>query len=59
MKKSIWGKGDKITLSVLRKLKPRGAWLDLAAGDGRYAPTLLKTVNSLVVADKDKKIFKL
>jgi len=59
MKKSIWGEGDKITLSTLRKLKPRGVWLDLASGDGRYAPVLLKTVDSLIAADKDKKALRI
>src|SRR3989344_7036865 len=53
-KKSIWGKGDKLTLRVLGKLQLKGYWLDLAAGDGRYVPELLSKVDKLVAADIDK-----
>ncbi len=55
LKKSIWGKGEKITLTVLKKEKLNGAWLDLAAGDGRYVTELLDKVDQLIVSDIDEK----
>ena len=50
----IWGDGDPLTLDILKKIKPRGVWLDLAAGDGRYVPELLSTVERLVALDINK-----
>jgi len=57
-KKSIWGKGDLETLSVLKKLalenKLIGKWLHFAAGDGRYNNILLQEANSVIATDIDK-----
>lgn len=50
---SIWGKGDGITLELLGSLQLAGKWLDLGAGDGRYAPRLLSQVDLLLAADID------
>lgn len=50
---SLWGHGDKETLEFLETANLSGDWLDLAAGDGRYAPPLLKQVKQLVAADID------
>jgi len=52
--KSIWGKGDKLTLKILKKLPLTGDWLDLAAGDGRYVPELLEKVDNLTLSDMDQ-----
>ena len=45
---SKWGKGDKLTLKVLNTIQLKGTWLNLAAGDGRYIPELLKKVDKLI-----------
>ena len=52
---SKWGKGDKLTLKVLNTIQSKGTWLNLAAGDGRYIPELLKKVDKLIASDIDKK----
>ncbi len=54
----IWGKGDKLTLEVLSKLRLKGCWLDLAAGDGRYMPELLNKVDNLVAGDINRDLLK-
>jgi len=54
-KASIWGSGDKDTLKLLKELKIRGRWLNLAAGDGRYNLELLKKVDSIVATDIDER----
>jgi len=51
----IWGTGDELTLKVLSKLKLKGKWLNLAAGDGRYVPELLSKVSSIVATDINRK----
>ncbi|MDP2934793.1 MAG: class I SAM-dependent methyltransferase [bacterium] len=51
---SIWGSGDKKTLDVLKRIKIKGKWLNLAAGDGRYNLYLLKKVDFVIVSDIDK-----
>lgn len=51
---SIWGAGDKETLELLRKIRIRGCWLNLAAGDGRYNQQLLKKADSVVASDIDE-----
>lgn len=53
-KGSIWGKGDPLTVSTLKKMNLRGRWLDLAAGDGRYTAWLLKKADAVVAADIDR-----
>ncbi|MBU0952819.1 MAG: class I SAM-dependent methyltransferase [Nanoarchaeota archaeon] len=55
MNNSVWG-NDKATVQLLKQVRPYGKWLDLAAGDGRYIPELLKTVDSLVVSDIDQEL---
>lgn len=55
-KQLIWGDGDQETLDALDNLKPRGIWLVLASGDGRYLPELLKTVDQVVVTDHDRSL---
>ncbi|MFH1780179.1 MAG: class I SAM-dependent methyltransferase [Candidatus Micrarchaeota archaeon] len=61
MTKSVWGKGDRETLELLKKQDLKGNWLNLAAGDGRYNSSLLEKVNTLTATDKDanelKKLF--
>ena len=54
-KKSLWGPGEPETLSILSEIeiKKAGCWLDLAAGDGRYATELSNKLDKLVVADID------
>ncbi len=54
MHESVWGKGDKITLKILKNLEIKGTWLDLAAGDGRYVPEMLDKADKLIVSDIDK-----
>jgi ubiquinone/menaquinone biosynthesis C-methylase UbiE len=49
--KSIWGDGEELTLQTLKKLKIKGKWLDLAAGDGRYVESIIDHVGSLTLAD--------
>ncbi len=58
MHESVWGKGDKITLKILKSLEIKGKWLDLAAGDGRYVPELLEKADKMVVSDIDKAALK-
>lgn len=53
-KTSIWGTGDKETLELLRKIRIRGRWLNLAAGDGRYNQQLLKKADYVVASDVDE-----
>ena len=53
-KASIWGSGDKDTLKILKELKIRGRWLNLAAGDGRYNLDLLKKADSVIASDIDE-----
>ena len=50
---SLWGHGDAVTLQFLESTRLYGDWLDLAAGDGRYAFHLLKQVDRLFTADID------
>jgi ubiquinone/menaquinone biosynthesis C-methylase UbiE len=52
-KTSTWGIGEQITMDAIKKGKIKGKWLDLAAGDGRYAKELLEKVDKLVLADAD------
>ncbi len=51
--KSVWGKGEELTLNTIKKEEIKGKWLDLAAGDGRYINELLEKADSLVLADRD------
>ena len=53
-KTSIWGTGDKDTLQLLKKIKIRGKWLNLASGDGRYNLNLLKKADFVVASDIDE-----
>jgi SAM-dependent methyltransferase len=61
-KQSIWGAGDKDTLTLLKKLvlenKLTGVWLNFAAGDGRYNNILLKEANSVIATYLDKSALK-
>ena len=50
---SLWGSGEPETLELLEKINVSGNWLDLAAGDGRYATILSEKVNSLFATDAD------
>lgn len=50
---STWGKGEELTLNIIREEAIKGRWLDLAAGDGRYIPELLQKVDELVISDID------
>lgn len=50
----VLGKGDELTLKVLNKLKLRGIWLNLAAGDGRYNLNLLEKADFVVASDIDE-----
>ncbi len=50
---SIWGLGDKATLDLLKDSSIRGVWLDLAAGDGRYAPVIVDRAKKVVALDID------
>ncbi len=50
---SIYGTGDSATQILLRKLKPEGKWLILAAGDGRYVLSISKTASRIVATDID------
>jgi ubiquinone/menaquinone biosynthesis C-methylase UbiE len=52
-KTSIWGKGNKITSQLLKKIKIHGKWLNLASGDGRYNLNLLRKVDSVIASDID------
>ncbi|MEK6900711.1 MAG: methyltransferase domain-containing protein [Nanoarchaeota archaeon] len=52
-KTSIWGTGDKDTLTFLEKIKINGKWLNLSAGDGRYNLNLLEKADSVVASDID------
>jgi ubiquinone/menaquinone biosynthesis C-methylase UbiE len=54
MIKSIWGEGDKITLDLFLKIRKKGKWLNLGAGDGRYLKQLLAKSDSLVLSDIDE-----
>lgn len=51
---SIWGSGHPLTIAALKRTKLKGCWLDLAAGDGRYTPWLLKKADAVVAADIDE-----
>ena len=53
-KTSIWGKGDKATIQLLKKTEIRGKWLNLASGDGRYNLNLLKKVDFVIASDIDR-----
>jgi ubiquinone/menaquinone biosynthesis C-methylase UbiE len=50
---SIWGRGEQETLALVDSIRPAGIWLDLAAGDGRYAVKLVPNVRKLVAVDID------
>jgi SAM-dependent methyltransferase len=50
---SIWGPGDRDTLTLLKKIDIHGTWLNLAAGDGRYNVNLLKEAD-VVASDLDE-----
>ncbi len=50
---SIWGQGDAETIKVLGSISPSGTWLDLGAGDGRYASRLMQHLDRLVASDID------
>ena len=52
---SVWGKGEDLTHDILRRESLKDKWLNLGCGDGRYVLDLLKKVNILFVADKNKK----
>ena len=53
---SIWGQGDPDTNEFLKNIpKPAGHWLDLAAGDGRYANWLTSSAQQVTVNDIDEK----
>lgn len=51
---SIWGSGDKKTIDVLKRIKIKGKWLNLAAGDGRYNLYLLKKADFVIASDIDR-----
>ena len=53
-KRSVWGGKDKVMGDALRAMRLRGAWLNLACGDGRYNLVLLKKARHIVAADIDK-----
>lgn len=53
-KTSIWGPGDQDTLKLLKRIKIRGKWLNLAAGDWGYTPILLEKVSFVVASDIDE-----
>ena len=57
-KSSIWGLEDPKTVEVIKAFRPRGAWIHLAAGDGRYNALLLETVDSLIASDIDPSALK-
>lgn len=48
---SVWGAEDQVTLDLIKKSDFRGRWLDLAAGDGRYADKIIQKTDLLVAAD--------
>lgn len=50
---SIWGEEGATILRYIDKADPRGNWLNLASGDGRYCKRLLHNASSLTVADID------
>jgi SAM-dependent methyltransferase len=52
-KGSIWGSGNRDILKLLKRIRIRGRWLNLAAGDGRYNQSLLRKADSVVVSDID------
>lgn len=52
---SIWGKGYKLTLRKLNEgLVNGGKWIDLASGDGRYFPELMRGADFVVASDIDE-----
>lgn len=53
-KNSIWGLGDRDTITLLKNIQISGRWLNLAAGDGRYNLSLLEKVDSVVISDIDE-----
>jgi formylglycine-generating enzyme required for sulfatase activity/ubiquinone/menaquinone biosynthesis C-methylase UbiE len=52
--KSLWGLGEKETLSVLASEVRGGVWVDLASGDGRYAIHVIDKVQKLLAVDIDR-----
>ncbi len=48
---SVWGEGEGITIDCIEREVNGGRWLDLAAGDGRYAEQLIGRTNELILAD--------
>ena len=50
---SIFGAGEKITHDFLQKQRPKGKWINLGAGDGRYSDKFLSTCEELVAFDRD------
>lgn len=53
-KESLWGPGEHETLTAIKANANKGSWLDLGAGDGRYAVPMLKFVDKLVAGDLDE-----
>ncbi len=53
-KASIWGKGDKDTIELLKKIEMKGKWLNLCAGDGRYNLELLQKADFVLASDIDE-----
>lgn len=53
-KTSIWGKGDKATLELLKNTEIRGKWLNVAAGDWGYTSHLLRKADFVVASDIDE-----
>lgn len=51
---SLWGSGEKETLSVIASEIQGGEWADLASGDGRYAVNITNNVKKLYAIDIDK-----
>jgi SAM-dependent methyltransferase len=49
-----YGPGDPYTTQALKHLRPKGDWLILAAGNGRYLALLAKTARTVLATDIDE-----
>lgn len=51
---SVWGTEDKATKNLLNKIKIKGKWLNLCAGDGRFNNYLLEKADQVIALDVDE-----
>lgn len=52
---STWGNEEQETLTALESLSPKGRWINLGAGDGRFNAHLLKLGLEVIASDNDQR----